>query len=68
MKRLRKAARGKRPELWSIVWILHHDNAPAHKAISVKRFVIPNSISKTKNVTTTIKVIPKQEFQKYFKQ
>jgi hypothetical protein len=24
----------KRPELWPNDWILHHDNAPAHKALS----------------------------------
>jgi hypothetical protein len=27
------------PELWPIDWILHHDNAPAHKALSVKQFL-----------------------------
>jgi hypothetical protein len=29
----------KRPELWHNDWILHHDNAPAHKALSVKHFL-----------------------------
>jgi hypothetical protein len=29
----------KRPELWPKVWILHHDNAPAQKALSVKQAV-----------------------------
>jgi hypothetical protein len=37
LKRLRDAVRRKRPELWqSGEWWLHHDNAPAHKAFSVK--------------------------------
>jgi hypothetical protein len=27
-------ARRERPELWPNDWILHHDNAPAHKALS----------------------------------
>jgi hypothetical protein len=38
-KRLHEAVRGKRPELWPNDWILHHDSAPAHKALSVKQFV-----------------------------
>jgi len=29
----------KRTELWPNNWILHHDNAPAHKALSVKHFL-----------------------------
>jgi hypothetical protein len=35
----------KRPELWSSDWILHHDNAPAHKALSVKQFLAQKSIT-----------------------
>jgi hypothetical protein len=33
-KRLREAVRRKGPELWPNDWILHHDNTPAHKALS----------------------------------
>jgi histone-lysine N-methyltransferase SETMAR len=36
--------RRKRPELWPNDWILHHDNAPAHKALSVKQFLAQKSI------------------------
>jgi hypothetical protein len=39
LKRLREAVRRKMPEHWSNDWILHHDNAPAYKALSVKQFV-----------------------------
>jgi hypothetical protein len=35
LKRLHEAVR-RRPELWRSDWILHHDNAAAHKALSVK--------------------------------
>jgi hypothetical protein len=35
----------KRPELWPNIWILHHDNAPANKAISVKQFLAQKSIT-----------------------
>jgi hypothetical protein len=31
--------RRNRLELWPNDWILHHDNAPAHKALSVKQFL-----------------------------
>jgi len=35
----------KRPELWPNEWILHHDNAPVHKALYVKQFLAQNSIA-----------------------
>jgi hypothetical protein len=34
LKGLHEAMRRKRPELGPNDWILHHDNAPAHKALS----------------------------------
>jgi transposase len=45
LKRLREAVRRKRPELWPNDWILHYDNAPAHKALSVKKFLAQKSIT-----------------------
>ena len=37
---LREWVRKKRPELWkNNSWILHQDNAPAHNALSVKRYL-----------------------------
>jgi len=40
---LRERVRRKRPELWeNDSWILHQDNAPAHSALSVKRFLAKN--------------------------
>jgi hypothetical protein len=35
-KQLHEAVHRKKPELWPNNWILHHDNAPANKALSVK--------------------------------
>jgi hypothetical protein len=35
----------KRPELWPKEWILHHDNAPAHKALTVKQFLAQKAIT-----------------------
>jgi histone-lysine N-methyltransferase SETMAR len=45
LKRLREAVRRKWPGLWSYDWILHHDNAAAHKALSVKQFLAQKSIT-----------------------
>jgi len=45
LKRLREAVSRKRPELWPNDWILHHDNAPAHKTLSVKQEVSGPKIS-----------------------
>jgi hypothetical protein len=45
MKRLCEAVRRKRPELWPKDWILHHDSAPAYKALSVEQFLAQKSIT-----------------------
>ena len=43
LKRLRERVRQKRPELFSSYsWILHHDNASAHTALSVREFLATN--------------------------
>jgi hypothetical protein len=39
MNRLNETMRGKMPEVWTKNWILHHENAPDHKAFSVKQFL-----------------------------
>jgi len=44
-KRLNEAVRRKRPELWPNDWILHYDNAPPHKTLSIKQFVAQKSIA-----------------------
>jgi hypothetical protein len=41
----------KRPELWPNDWILHHHNAPAHKALSVKQFLAQKSITEMEHPT-----------------
>jgi hypothetical protein len=43
VKGLCEAVCGKRPQLWLNDWILHHDNATAHKALSVKQFLAQKS-------------------------
>ena len=44
MRRLRKAIRKKRPELWkNNSWLLHHDNAPPHSLLLVRNFLAKNN-------------------------
>jgi histone-lysine N-methyltransferase SETMAR len=45
LKQLRVAVHRERPELWPNDWILHQDNAPAYKALSVKQFLAQKSIT-----------------------
>ncbi|UYV82867.1 hypothetical protein LAZ67_22001147, partial [Cordylochernes scorpioides] len=46
LRRLREAIRQKRPELWRRKsWILHHDNAPAHTALKISKFLQDHSSS-----------------------
>ncbi|UYV77190.1 hypothetical protein LAZ67_15000063 [Cordylochernes scorpioides] len=46
LRRLREAIRQKRPELWrSKSWILYHDNAPAHTAFKISKFLQDHSTS-----------------------
>jgi len=45
LQRLRDAARRHRPEKWrSGNWILHHDNAPAHRAVTTNKFLAKHNI------------------------
>ena len=42
---LRERVRRRRPDMSkNASWILHHDNAPAHNALSVKRYLEKNNI------------------------
>ncbi|KAL4120451.1 hypothetical protein QTP88_013142 [Uroleucon formosanum] len=43
--RLRERIRKKRPEKWrNGTWFLHHDNAPAHSALSIREFLADKKI------------------------
>jgi len=40
LKRLRAAMRRKKPEAWTNnIWMLHHDNAPAHASLLIREFL-----------------------------
>ena len=45
LKRLCEKGRRKRPELFANSWILRHDNAPAHTALSVREFLATKQIT-----------------------
>jgi hypothetical protein len=51
LKYLCKAVLRKRPEIWSNNWILHHDNAPAHKALTVKQFLALKLVTEREHPT-----------------
>jgi len=45
LQRLRDAVRRHRPEKWrSGNWILHHDNVPAHRAVTTNEFLAKHNI------------------------
>ena len=45
LQRLRDAVRRQRPEKWrSGNWILHHDNAPAHRVVTTNEFLLKHNI------------------------
>ena len=50
---IHKRVRRSRRELWNAYsWLLHHDNAPAHKAINVSQLLV-----KKKQLLTTLPIL-----------
>jgi hypothetical protein len=58
LKRLLEAVCRKGPELWPNNWILHHDTAPAYKALSVRNFLDQKSIIGTENTPSSPDLAP----------
>ena len=53
LKRLHKSLQRNHPEKWhSGVWFLHHDNAPAHTALSIQQFLAKNKMVVAPPTTT----------------
>jgi hypothetical protein len=48
----------KKPELWPSDWILHHNSAPAHKALSVMQFLAQNSITEMEHLPCSPDLAP----------
>ena len=56
---LRERVRRRRPDMWkNASWILHHDNAPAHNALSVKRYLLKNNIPVMEHPPYTLDLAP----------
>jgi len=46
LKRLWENVRKKRPDQWqNNIWLLHHDNAPAHAALLTEWFLTDNNMT-----------------------
>lgn len=46
LRRLLRSVREKRRELWGAnSWLLHHDNAPAHNALSIRQFLAERNVT-----------------------
>jgi histone-lysine N-methyltransferase SETMAR len=58
LKRLRESAPIKRPERWPKDCILRHNNAPAHKALSVKQFLAQKSVNEMKHPPSSPDLAP----------
>jgi histone-lysine N-methyltransferase SETMAR len=48
----------KRPEFWPNDWILRSDNAPVHKALSVKKFLTQKLISEKEHLPYSPNLAP----------
>ncbi len=45
LRRLMRLVRDKRRNLWeNNAWVLHHDNAPAHSALSIRQFLAERNV------------------------
>jgi len=57
--RLREKVRWKGPELFANnSWILHHDNAPAHRALSVGEFLATKQITVLEHPVYSLDLVP----------
>jgi hypothetical protein len=60
---LRARVRRRRPDMWkNASWILHHDNAPAHNALSVKRYLAKNNIPVMEHLPYSPHLAPRDFF------
>ena len=45
LRRLMRSVRDKRRDLWeNNAWVLHHDNAPAQSALSIRQFLVERNV------------------------
>jgi hypothetical protein len=58
LQRLYEAVPIKGPEIWPNDWILHHDNAPAYKVLSLIQFLAQKSITETEHPSCSPDLAP----------
>jgi hypothetical protein len=56
LEQLDEALHRERPEIWPSDWILHHDNAPAHKVLTVQHFLAQKLITEMEHPHCTLNV------------
>jgi len=63
LKRLREKVRWKRPVIFANnSWILHHNNAPAHAALSVREFLATKRITVLEHPAYSMDLVPSDFF------
>jgi len=63
LERLREKVRQKRPEIFANnSWILHHDTAPAHTALSVRQFLVTKQINVLEHPAYSLDLTPSDFF------
>jgi hypothetical protein len=58
LRRLRDAVRRKRPEKWTIIWFLLHENAPVHRSVIGQRFLNEEQCDNTGESTISPDLAP----------
>ena len=58
LEKLREKVRRKQPKLFANSWILYHDNAPAHTALSVREFLATKQITVLENPASSLDLAP----------
>jgi len=63
LEKLREKVRRKRPKLFANnSWVLHHDNAPAHTALTVREFLATKQITVLEHPTYSSDLAPSDFF------
>jgi len=63
LERLHEKVRRKRPKIFANnSWILHHDNAPAHMALSMGKFLATKQITVLEHPAYSLDLVPSDLF------
>jgi hypothetical protein len=58
LKQLCEAVHRKMPELWPNHWVFHHDNASAHRMLSLEQFLAQKSITEAEHLPSSSDLAP----------